>query len=163
MSAIKWTALAALAFLIQTHFSLFRVPLNLTLLVVYAFALRHLSSRSAGPQSVAGELKSTAFGVAVGFFEDILAGSIVGPHIFSKGMTGFVTTFSFNDIIFRWTPLVGVCALLSLNFLDSLTGMGLRVLFTHLSVGWSSMLQSFAVQALITLPFGVLLRPPDPD
>lgn len=154
--------LAALAFLLQTHISLFSIPLNLSVLVVYAFALRHLPAGAARMHHAlrAGpELKSTGFGAAVGLFEDILSGSIIGPHLFSKGVVGFLTALTFNDLLFRWTAPAGICAVFAVHLLDGSIGMGLRALFTHLSVGWTHALQTFAVQVLITLPVGVLIRP----
>jgi hypothetical protein len=166
MALTTWMMLAALAFLVQTHLSLFSIPLNLSILVVYAFALRHLPTGAFRMQyalQVGPELKSTIFGAAVGLFEDVLAGGIIGPQLFSKGTVAFVTALTFNDILFRWTPLLGICAISVLHFLDGAIGMGLRMLFTHLSVGWENTLYSFAVQVLVTLPFGVLIRPLNPD
>jgi hypothetical protein len=166
MALFRWMVLAALAFLVQTHLSLFSIPLNLSILVVYAFALRHLPTGALRMQHavhVGPELKSTIFGAAVGLFEDILTGGIIGPQLFSKGAVGFITALTFNDLLFRWTPLLGICAVFAVHVLDGAIGMGLRVLFAHLSVGWPETLRSFGVQVLVTLPFGVLIRPSDPD
>jgi hypothetical protein len=150
-----------LTFAVQTHFSLLGTPFNLSVALVYAFGLKSLSSRTGVSPRETADLKSTLFGAAVGLLEDILAGSIVGPQFFSKGVTGFLTTLTFTDLVFRWTPVVGVITLIILTVLDGAIGMGLRVLFTNMGITGTTAVEAVGIQALIAIPFGIFLRPAD--
>jgi hypothetical protein len=159
LSVLKWFLLGFAAFFAQTHFSVFDIPLNVTSVLVYAFGLRALSSRSETFFWSSPELKSTVMGALIGFVGDTLSGSIVGPEVFSKGAVGFLTPIMFTDVLFRWTPLLGALVLCFLSILDGAVSLALRFLFTDITVSHASFLQTIVVQGLMNTAFGVILKP----
>lgn len=159
LSVLKWVLLGFAAFFAQTRFSVFDVPLNVTAVLVYAFGLKALSSKTSLFFRATPELKGTAMGVLIGFVGDSLSGSIVGPEIFSKGVVGFLTPVVFTDVVFRWTPLFGALALCFLTILDGALSLALRFLFTDIAVSHSSALQTILVQGLMNTAFGAILKP----
>jgi hypothetical protein len=153
-----------LVFLAQTQIALFNVPLNLTVVIVYAFGLKKLEKAKTdkyfGKYSSTGlEIKSAAFGACVGLLEDIIAGGILGPALLSKGIIGFLIIVIFTDIVFRWTPLIGIIAIVVLTVLDNIIVTGLQVLFAGISINYFKVLQVLFVQALMNIPFGIIFRP----
>lgn len=159
LKPLKWVFLGFAAFLAQTHFSVFDIPLNVTAVLVYALGLRTLSSRPAPTLWASPELKGTAMGAFVGFLGDTLSGSIVGPEVFSKGAVGFLTPVVFTDVLFRWTPLLGALVLCILSILDSAVSLALRFLFTDITVSHAGFLQTIVVQGLMNTAFGAVLKP----
>jgi cell shape-determining protein MreD len=164
MSYIKWILFIFLVFLAQTQIALFNVPLNLTVVIVYAYGLKKLekakNDKYFGKYSSMGlEIKSTAFGACVGLLEDIIAGGILGPAFLSKGIIGFLIIVIFTDIVFRWTPLIGILAIVAMTVLDNVIVTGLQVLFAGISINYFKVLQILFVQALMNIPFGIIFRP----
>lgn len=160
MKILKWILLAAFIFLLQTQFSSLKDYLNITVTLVYYFGLRCLQNISARDYSVNKVvLESTAFGIAVGLAEDILSGPIIGPVVLSKGMVGFITPVIFTNVVFRWTPLWGGIVLVILTVLDGVALAGSRVLFTGIQVSGVTVFHILVVQALMNIPFGIILKP----
>jgi len=142
------------------HFFPFNQRLNLTVVVVYVFGLKSLSSqtRTYGFSSMAGT-KSALFGACIGLIEDILSGAIIGPNFFSKGIIGFASTAIFSEVFFQWTRFWGGMALFGITLFDGLIFTGLRVLFTNLHINDFVFLQGIAAPAVINAAFGIIFRP----
>ncbi len=163
MGMARWALLTLGALVLQTQFFVFGTPLNVSVALVYAFAIRNVSYREGARFGPSGEAKCTAFGGAIGFLEDLLSGTLIGPEVFSKGMTGLFTAVIFSDVVFRWPPLLGGIAVMILTILDGGLAVGLRLLFTDTSVNAAHAMQTILIQALFNIPFGVLVRPANLD
>lgn len=161
MNYLKWAFFIFLVFLAQTQFSVFHSMINLTIALVYYFSLKNLprQSKSGGYFGGKAEIKSTVFGSAVGLFEDIISGSIIGPNFFSKGLTGFISVMAFTEVVFKWTPLLGVIIIIILTFLDGAIVTGLRVVFTNTNINSIDALQTIFIQAIVNIPFGIIFKP----
>ncbi len=161
MNYLKWAFFIFLVFLAQTQFSAFRIMINLTTVLVYYFGLKSLprESKLGGYFGGKAEIKSTAFGSAVGLLEDIISGSIIGPNFFSKGLTGFVSVMAFTEVVFKWTPLLGVIIVIILTVLDGVVVTGLRVIFTNININIIDALQTIFIQAIVNIPFGIIFKP----
>lgn len=164
MNYIKWIFFIFLIFLAQTQIAIFNMPLALTVVIVYAFGVKSLekakTDKYSGKHSSVGlEIKSAAFGACVGLLEDIIAGEILGPAFLSKGIIGFLTIVIFTDIVFRWTPLIGIIIMAALTIFDNIIVIGLQILFAGISISYFKVLQILFVQALVNIPFGIIFRP----
>lgn len=142
------------------HFLPFNHRLNLTVVIVYLFGLKGLSSqaRAYGFSSRAGA-KSTLFGACIGLIEDILSGAGIGPNLFSKGIIGFVSLAIFSGVVFQWTYFWGGVVLFGLTIFDGLMFTGVRVFFANQHIDGFVFLQGIAVQAAINAVFGIIFRP----
>jgi cell shape-determining protein MreD len=161
MNYAKWAFFIFLTFLIQTQLSIFHSPLNLSVVLVYFFSLKNLPRRHKadvyfGSRS---EIKSTVFGAFVGLLEDILSGSIIGPNFFSKGLTGFLTTAAFTEIVFKWTPLLGAVTIVAFTLLDGVIVTGSRIIFTGININVLDALQTTLIQTVVSIPFGIIFKP----
>jgi len=164
MNYIKWIFFIFLIFLAQTQIAIFSLPLNLTVVIVYAFGVKSLekakTDKYLGKYSSMGlEIKSAAFGASIGLMEDIIGGGILGPAFLSKAIIGFLSIVIFTNIIFRWTPLIGIIVIAALTIFDNIVVTGLQILFAGISVSYFKVLQILFVQALINIPFGIIFRP----
>jgi hypothetical protein len=164
MKILKWIFFIFLTFLVQTQLSFFITPLNLSIVVVYFFGLTSLPRQSTAAWSdkyfgSRAEIKSTAFGASVGLLEDILSGTIVGPGFFSKGLAGFFSVVVFTDVVFKWTPLIGAAAMTILTILDGAIIAVLRLFFSDISINIFEIFYSILIQAVINIPFGIILKP----
>ncbi len=164
MNYIKWIFFIFLIFLAQTQIVIFNMPLNLAVVIVYAFGIKSLekakTDKYSGKYSSIGlEIKSAAFGACVGLLEDIIAGGILGPAFLSKGIIGLLTIVIFTDIVFKWTPLIGIIVMTILTIFDNIIVTGLQMLFAGTSISYFKVLQILFVQALINIPFGIIFRP----
>jgi cell shape-determining protein MreD len=158
---LKWFLVVLAVFIAQTTITFFGIPLSLGIVLVYAFLLKTLyeQAKVSEYQGMQAELKGTAFGMGTGMVEDLLAGSIVGPGIFSKGLIGFAVAALFSDAILRWSPLVGAVLITVMTFTDGLLIMLLRVLFSETNINRTDTLFALSIQMLINIPFGLLLKP----
>lgn len=158
---LKWTLAALAVFIVQTTLTFFGIPLSLGIALVYAFLLKTLyeQTKVSEYRGMQAELKGTAFGMGTGMVEDLLAGSIVGPGIFSKGLIGFGGAALFSDAILRWSPLVGAVLISVMTFTDGLLIMLLRILFSETQINRADALFALSIQMLINIPFGLLLKP----
>lgn len=164
MSFFKWTGLIFFTFLLQTQFPPFGKTLSLSTALVYLFGLRSLPSgfsvgRSDGYYSGRAEVKSTAFGAGVGLLEDIISGSIIGPGVFSKGLIGLFSVVVFTDVIFKWTPLIGVVIIIILTIADGSIIVGLRVFLDNININIFNVFQAIFIQTAFNMPFGIILKP----
>jgi cell shape-determining protein MreD len=157
---LKWLLLAATAFLMQTQLSSMHISVNITVVLVYFFGLKNLERVSTREYfGSKAEIQSTLFGAITGLAEDAIMGSVIGPNLLSKGLIGFITPVIFADVVFRWTRFWGMMILITFTFLDGAIVIGSRAVFTDLNINvWSAFL-NMLVQAVINVPFGMLLKP----
>lgn len=160
MNVLKWILLAVLVFLLQTQCPFIREFSNLTVILVYYFGLKS-HQRNAGHDysGSKSEFESVVFGVIIGGMEDVISGSIIGPGILSKGLLGLMTPIVFTDMIFKWTPLWGAIIVVIFTLFDGMVVVGSRMMFTGVHVTGVIVLQAMCVQSIISMPFGILLRP----
>ncbi|MCL0050020.1 hypothetical protein M1M87_01260 [Thermodesulfovibrionales bacterium] len=104
-------------------------------------------------------MKSTAFGAGVGLLEDIISGSIIGPGVFSKGLIGLFSVVVFTDVIFKWTPLIGVVIIIILTIADGSIIVGLRVFLDNININIFNVFQAIFIQTAFNMPFGIILKP----
>ncbi len=161
MNYAKWIFIIFLTFLLQTQFSFFRSPLTFTVVLAYYFALKGLprQSHSGGYFGSGAEIKSAAFGAFIGLLEDILSGSIVGPNFFSKGLIGFISVVAFTEVVFKWTPLLGIITIVLFTALDGIVVTGMRFLFASIHINVVAAAQIIFIQALVNIPAGIILKP----
>lgn len=160
MNILKWSLLAAVAFLMQTQFSSMHVPVNITVILVYSFGLKNLERVSTreyfGSKT---EIQSTLFGATIGLIEDALLGSVIGPNLLGKGLIGFITPVIFADVVFRWTPFWGMMVAIAFTLLDGVIVIGSRAVFSDLNINFVQAFLNVLIQAVINIPFGMLLKP----
>ncbi|MCL4537869.1 MAG: hypothetical protein M1610_09795 [Nitrospirae bacterium] len=160
MNYLKWAIFIFLTFLVQTQLSIFNTSLNLAVVLAYSFALKSLPrSQEAGYFGSRAEIKSTVFGAGIGLLEDILAGSIIGPGFFSKGLIGFISVVAFTEVVFKWTPFLGVIAMIILTVIDGIIVTGLRFIFTNININMIDTLKTIFIHAIVNIPFGIIFKP----
>lgn len=161
MKYFVWIFFIFLIFLIQTQFSIFNTPLNLTVVLSYSFALKSLPRKSMtdGYFGRRAEIKSTAFGALVGLLEDIISGSIIGPNFFSKGLIGFLSVVTFTEVVFKWTPVFGVIMVTVFTVLDGVIVAGSRIVFSNIQISMLNVVQALIIQAIVNIPFGIIFKP----
>ncbi len=161
MKYLAWAFFIFLTLLIQTQFSVFNAPLNMTVVLTYYFALKSLPRKSMtdGYFGSRAEIKSTAFGALVGLLEDIISGSIIGPNFFSKGLIGFISVLTFTEVVFRWTPVLGVITVIVFTILDNIIVTGSRIIFSGINISMLNALHTAIIQAIVNMPLGIILKP----
>jgi rod shape-determining protein MreD len=105
------------------------------------------------------EAQSAVFGAIVGFIEDAVTGSVIGPAFLGKGLIGFSSVLIFTDIFFRWTPVLGGVVIITITILERLIAALLLIMFKDITINWTYTLSVILLQALINLPFGIIIRP----
>jgi rod shape-determining protein MreD len=146
-----WITAIFLALLLQGRVSLLGVVPNLTVLLVYYAGIRY------------GENRGLITGVLIGYLEDSLSNSIIGPNLLSKAMIGFFSAFFVSGGFFRWTTVLGIVAVSALTMADNMTVFLLRSIFDKMPVNFSNVLSISVMQALMNGPAGIFLRPKNAD
>ncbi|HXW69769.1 MAG TPA: hypothetical protein VEJ88_09215 [Dissulfurispiraceae bacterium] len=160
MNALKWILLTLLVFLLQTQCYFIRDFSDLPVILVYYFGMKsHQRNSDRDYSGTKPELESVAFGVIIGFMEDVLSGSLIGPGLLSKGLVGLMTPVIFTDMIFKWTPLWGAITVIIFTLFDGMAVVGSRIIFTGIHVNGAILFQAICVQSIMNIPFGILLRP----
>lgn len=161
MNYFKWLFLIILTFLAQTQFSIFYIPLNLPVVLVYFFSLKSLPTfdKAGSYFGSRAETGSTLFGVFIGFIEDIISGSVIGPALFSKGFIGLISIILFTEVVFKWTPLLGAIVIGIFTVIDGLIITGLRLVFSDANINMLDVLRTIAVQVIVNVPFGIIFKP----
>lgn len=165
MTLAVWIIAAILALLLQPKLSLFEYPLNFSVAVVYAFGIKKAMQHSSatGSANVSAEIRATIFGAAVGLIEDCMTGSMIGPNILSKGLTGFISSFVFRDIFFLWESSLGGIVLCLLTMADGIVVVGSRLLFSNTVIGGRAVVELIIIQAIMNIPLGLLVKPGQKD
>ena len=151
MRYILWVVAVFLAFLLQGRTSLLGVIPNLTVLLVYYAGIRY------------GENRGLMAGVLIGYLEDSLSYSVIGPNLLSKAVIGFFSAFFVTGGFFRWTSMLGIVAVASLTIADNMMVFLLRTIFDKMPLSFSDFLFISVMQALMNGPVGIYLRPKNAD
>ena len=161
MTLAAWIVVTTLVLLFQPKLSLFAYPLNLSVAVVYAFAIKNAMQHSTatGSSDVSSEMKATFFGAAVGLIEDGMTGSMIGPNVLSKGLTGLISSVVFRDIFFLWESSLGGIVLCLLTMADGVVAVGTRLLFSNTLIGGRAAAELIIIQAIMNIPIGLLVKP----
>ncbi len=165
MSIAVWLLIAFFVFIFQPKLSLFDYPLDLTIVLVYAYGIRSAMQQSAavGFTDVTPELRSTAFGAFIGAIEDAMAGSLIGPNFLGKGLVGFISSFIFREIFFQWESVTGGIVLFFLTLLDGCVIIAMRLLFSNMVIGGSAAVELIIIQAIMNIPLGLFIGPGQRD
>ena len=160
MTLVAWIFVAVAAMIFQSKISLFGYPLNLSVVIVYAFGISQSIQQSASRSvSVSAEIKSVIFGAAVGILEDGMTGTVMGPNLLGKGFAGFVSSFIFRDVFFQWDSVLGGIVLCLLTVADGFIVIGARLIFSNAAVGGWAVSRLIVLQAIMNIPLGLLIRP----
>ncbi len=148
---LVWLSLSIIAALIvHSQISLWGVAPNLTLVVAYAVGM------------YSGPTKGILLGSAVGILEDSVSGSILGPNLLGKGITGFLASFS-SGSLFRWTPLLGMLSLFALTLMDGGVVFLSRTMFETSPASLPRGVVAVLMQGVLNAVIGIFLRPRNVD
>jgi cell shape-determining protein MreD len=161
VSIVAWGVASALAILFQPKITIFDFPLNLTVVLVYAFAIKAppLQSASTSFTDVSAEIRGAVFGAGIGLIEDIMSGSVIGLNVMSKGLTGLISSIVFRDLFYQWTPLIGSIVLFVITLLDGIIFVLAGQFIAGLPHRSFDVVDLVLIQALFNIPFGLLIRP----
>ena len=135
------------ALVLQTKISVFGTTPDLTVLVAYYLGIS------------LGSTKGTLAASFIGLIEDGLAGTMVGPNLLGKGMAGFLSSLMSGAAVFRWTPLLGLVAVMIVTMMDGIAAFSSRILYHALPALSSSALTAIPLQALVNALPGIFLKP----
>jgi rod shape-determining protein MreD len=148
---LVWVSISLMAALaIQSQVSLFGVVPNLTAVVAYYLCIK------------GGAARGVALGSIIGIIEDSVGGSILGPNLLSKGMVGFLASFS-SGSLFRWTPLLGMISIFVLTVMDGGVVYVSRSIFGTSPGPLSSGILTLLAQGLLNLGVGIFVKPQNVD
>lgn len=150
MRYLLWAFIILLTFILQRRLLLFGVAPNLTFILVYYTGLRE------------GGTWGIILGSVIGSIEDSLSGAFLGPHLLSKGLVGYFSSFMSNSF-FRWTPVLGAIAIAALTIIDSAVVFESRSFFDRIPASTGTAVFIIAVQTLFNAPLGIFLRPRNTD
>ncbi len=160
VAIVVWVSAASIAILFQPKITIFDFPLNLTIAVVYAFAIMAppLHSASMSFTDVSAEIRGSAFGAFIGLIEDAMSGTIPGLNVLSKGLLGFVSSIIFRDLFSQWTPLIGGIVLSVLTLLDGLIVILVGTFIAGINISGMSAISMIFMQALTNFFIGCLIK-----
>ena len=160
LAIVVWISVASIAILFQPKITIFDFPLNLTIAVVYAFAIMAppLHSASVSFTDVSAEIRGSLFGGGLGLVEDAMSGTMPGLNVLSKGLLGFLSSIIFRDIFSHWTPLIGAIVLFVLTLLDGIIVIVTGMFIAGISISGFSAVQMIIIQALANLFLGAMIR-----
>lgn len=163
LSLLKWLLLIFLALTFQTKILIFGFPQNFTILVVYYFIVQALNKqRKTGKiDSFRLETKCIIFSAFVGFINDLISNSLLGPSFLSKTLLGFTGAILFGSVFFRWTVFLGIIVVSLFTLLDGIFQVFLRVIISDIKINIGNLISMILVQSFINLPFGIILKPKD--
>jgi len=142
---LLWAVLGFLSLGIQGSISFFTVAPNLTVILA-CYAGIH-----------GGEHKGLFYGSLVGMIEDSLSGALLGPGLLSKGLAGYLAAVLSGKLLV-WTPFAGVVTLAALTIFDGFAVYLTRCLFHAKPSGIVAAAVAIMTQALLNLPFGIILK-----
>ena len=151
MKYLLWAILIISSFVLQARLSILGVSPDLSILLVYYAGIKY------------GEKKGMLTGVLIGALEDSMSLSIFGPNLLSKGIIGFFSALFVTGSLFRWTPFLGMIAVLFLTFLDNSIVFLSLSLFDRAPAAISNALFISLMQSILNAPAGILIRPKDAD
>jgi rod shape-determining protein MreD len=140
-----------LTFFLQGRISVLGISPDLTTLLVFFAGMRY------------GRTEGLLFGVLTGALEDGLSGSFIGPHMLSKGIIGFSSSFFISGGLLRWTPLLGMVAVALLTVSDNFVVFLTRTIFDRMPATLPTALFVTIMQALLNAPAGIFMSPKHVD
>lgn len=140
-----------MAFFFQGRVSLLGVIPNLAILPVYYAGVRH------------GEARGLLAGVLTGYLQDAMSSSIIGPNIMSKAVSGFFSAYIVSGRLFRWTVLLGICAVSAVTLAEGMLVYLLRSVFDKAPLALSDAIFISVIQALLNGATGIFMRPANAD
>lgn len=146
MKYLLWAVITFLTLIIQSSVSFFDVVPNLTVVLACYVGVRE------------GEVKGMFFASLIGIVEDSLSGGFLGPHLLSKGLIGYLSSFIYRKL-FIWTPILGIISISVLTLMDGFVVFILRSIFDKMPVSFGAAAFIITVQSLFNAPLGILLRP----
>jgi rod shape-determining protein MreD len=142
---LLWAGIIFVTFGIQGSISLFDVTPNFTVILACYAGIRE------------GEVKGLLFGSLIGIIEDSLSGNLLGPHLLSKGLIGYLAAFLYGKI-FVWTPVLGIMTIMVLTAADSFVVYTARSVFGTMPSGIGAAAFIIAMQSVMNAPFGIFLK-----
>lgn len=146
MTYVLWALAILFTFIIQGRLSFYDVTPNFTVVLAYFAGIRE------------GAVKGLMIGFLIGALEDSLSGAILGPHLLSKGLVGYFSSFIAGSF-FRWTPLMGILGMSLLTVFDSTFTFMSRSFFDRMPVSLGAALFIIAIHPLFNAPLGLVLKP----
>lgn len=151
MKFLFWIIVVFVCFFLQGKISILEVSPNLTILLVYYIGIKY------------GEMKGMASGIVIGFLEDSISYSIIGPNLLAKGSIGFLSSFFISGGILRWTPLLGILTISSFTILDNSVVFLSRSIFDRMPADLSWAVFISIMQSLLNAPAGIFIKPTHAD
>jgi rod shape-determining protein MreD len=151
---VKYLFLAAaifLTFFLQGRISVLGISPDLSALLIFFAGMRY------------GETRGLLLGILTGALEDGLSGSLIGPHMLSKGIIGFSSSFFISGGFFRWTPVLGAIAVALLTVSDNFIVFLTRTVFDKMPATLPDALFVTVMQALLNTPAGIFIGPKHVD
>lgn len=146
MSYLLWAIMLLFAFILQGSISFFDITPNLTIIMACYAGIRKR------------QIKGMLIGSVIGIIEDSLSGTLLGPHLLSKGLIGYLSSLTYSRF-FIWTPLLGIVTMTLLTFIDGCIIFASRSIFDKMPVSVGVALFVLFIQSLLNAPFGLILRP----
>ncbi|MGC2063880.1 MAG: rod shape-determining protein MreD [Thermodesulfovibrionales bacterium] len=151
MKYFAWLLIAFCAFLLQGRVSVLGVVPNLTVLLAFYAGIRY------------GANKGLLAGLLIGFVEDSLSNTLIGPNMLAKGLVGYVAAFFVTGGLFRWTPLLGIFSVSALTLAGNIVTVLSKTLFDKMPGSVASIVFISIMQALLNAPAGAFMRPEHAD
>lgn len=145
MKYLFWVGITFFVFIIQGSVSLFDVTPNFTILIACFAGIR------------GGEGKGLLLGSLIGIFEDSLSGTLLGPHMLSKGLMGYLAGF-LSSKFFVWTPVLGILSGVIITMADGVAVFTVRSVFAAMPCGIGAAAFIIMMQSLLNAPLGLLLK-----
>jgi hypothetical protein len=155
-----WALAAIFALLLQPKITVFGVPLNLTVALVYVYAARALATQSggAGFTDITAETRAVSFGAVIGLIEDMMSGLLPGINFMSKALLGLLSVTIFRDYISQWTPFIGAAVIFIVTILDGVIVVMMCQFVMGIAINEYAAMQMILTQSVINLPLGCLIR-----
>jgi rod shape-determining protein MreD len=139
------------AFLLQGRLAVLGVVPNLTVLLAFYSGIRY------------GANQGLLAGLLLGFVEDSLSGSLIGPKMLAHGLVGYVAAFFISGGLFRWTPLLGVVSVSALTLAGNIVTVLAKILFDKMPGSVASIIFISVMQSLLNAMAGAFMRPEHVD
>jgi rod shape-determining protein MreD len=146
-SVFKLLLFALLALFLEGRVSLLHVSPDLTTLLAYYAGIRY------------GETGGMLAGIMIGGLEDAISSPFFGPNLLGKGIVGYSSAFFTSGSLFRWTPLLGIIAVLLLTIIDNSVVFLSRTIFYEMPAALSRAAFIAVMQSLMNAPAGMFIRP----
>jgi rod shape-determining protein MreD len=142
---LLWALITFFTFGIQGSVSLFDITPNFTVVLACYAGIRE------------GEGRGLFFGSVIGIIEDSLTGMLLGPHLLSKGLTGYLAA-SLSSKFFFWTPPLGVLTVVVFTIADGIAVYTARSIFSTTPAGIGTAAFIIVTQSLFNAPLGIFLK-----